>query len=236
MAGCSPAAPSKEDAAAAAVNDWLGAEPDSRGPDRRDRRHRILVCGAGTSRPVRRARPRGGRESSCLEKYAIGGGVRINLGSLNGRLRKRRPAAKSTNRICNDLMRYANDYSAPLPHLGSELWRGHRLVPGSPGGRLRAVLRGERCQAVHVQALGHGPHPQLAGFDASSRASGRHERQDRVGDYAKKVGVDFRFTTPLGELVHENGKVTGAIAKGSSNIKINAAREHRRHAQAATLA
>ena len=36
-----------------------------------------------------------------------------------------------------------------------------------------------------------------------------------LGDYAKKVGVDFRFTTPLVKLVHENGKVTGAIAKGS---------------------
>ena len=33
-----------------------------------------------------------------------------------------------------------------------------------------------------------------------------------LGDYAKKVGVDFRFTTPLVKLVHENGKVTGSIS------------------------
>ncbi|MEG0323061.1 MAG: FAD-binding protein, partial [Raoultibacter sp.] len=46
-----------------------------------------------------------------------------------------------------------------------------------------------------------------------------------LGDYAKKKGVDFRFTTPLVKLVKEGDKVVGAIAKGSDGyIKINASK------------
>ena len=99
LAGCSPAAaPSKEDAAAAAVNDWLGAEPEI--PEDKIVETvdtEILVCGAGTSGLFAAcSAAEEGAKVVCLEKAAIGGGVRDNLGlaqqppAEGGRLRDRR--------------------------------------------------------------------------------------------------------------------------------------------------
>ena len=46
-----------------------------------------------------------------------------------------------------------------------------------------------------------------------------------LGDYATAHGVDFRFLTPMVRLLHEDGKVTGAIAKGENGyIKVNASK------------
>ena len=79
----------------------------------------VLVCGAGTSGLFAAcAAAEEGAKVVCLEKGAIGGGVRDNLGSINSRLQREAGCEIDENEICNDLVRYANGYCNPrLYHL-----------------------------------------------------------------------------------------------------------------------
>ncbi|MFR7737672.1 MAG: FAD-dependent oxidoreductase, partial [Eggerthella lenta] len=232
LAGCSPAAaPSKEDAAAAAVNDWLGAEPEI--PEDKIVETvdtEILVCGAGTSGLFAAcSAAEEGAKVVCLEKAAIGGGVRDNLGSLNSRLQKEAGCEIDENEICNDLMRYADGYCNPrLYHIWAQNsgeaidWYQDRLEEA--GFQLFFEAANDAKPSIYKHwATGHIP-----SWPADAEFAGLKDVTNGkivLGDYAKKVGVDFRFTTPLVKLVHENGKVTGAIAKGSDGyIKINASK------------
>ena len=103
LAGCSPsAAPAKEDKAAAEPE-----IPEDKIVETIDTE--ILVCGAGTSGLFAAcSAAEEGAKVVCIEKGAIGGGVRDNLGSLNSRLQKEAGCEIDENEICNDLMRYAN--------------------------------------------------------------------------------------------------------------------------------
>ena len=124
LAGCAPsAAPTKDEEAAAAVNDWLGAEPEI--PEDKIVETidtEVLVCGAGTSGLFAAcSAAEEGAKVVCIEKAAIGGGVRDNLGSLNSRLQKEAGCEIDENEICNDLMRYADGYCNPrLYHIWAQ--------------------------------------------------------------------------------------------------------------------
>ena len=232
LAGCAPsAAPTKDEEAAAAVNDWLGAEPEI--PEDKIVETidtEVLVCGAGTSGLFAAcSAAEEGAKVVCIEKAAIGGGVRDNLGSLNSRLQKEAGCEIDENEICNDLMRYADGYCNPrLYHIWAQNsgeaidWYQDRLEEA--GFQLFFEAANDAKPSIYKHwATGHIP-----SWPADAEFAGLKDVTNGkivLGDYAKKVGVDFRFTTPLVKLVHENGKVTGAIAKGSDGyIKINASK------------
>ena len=232
LAGCAPsAAPTKDEEAAAAVNDWLGAEPEI--PEDKIVETidtEVLVCGAGTSGLFAAcSAAEEGAKVVCIEKAAIGGGVRDNLGSLNSRLQKEAGCEIDENEICNDLMRYADGYCNPrLYHIWAQNsgeaidWYQDRLEEA--GFQLFFEAANDAKPSIYKHwATGHIP-----SWPADVEFAGLKDVTNGkivLGDYAKKVGVDFRFTTPLVKLVHENGKVTGAIAKGSDGyIKINASK------------
>ncbi|MEG1435407.1 MAG: FAD-dependent oxidoreductase [Gordonibacter sp.] len=232
LVGCAPAKPaSKEEAAAAAASDWLGAEPEiaeDKIVETVDTE--ILVCGAGTSGLFAAcAAAEEGAKVVCLEKAAIGGGVRDNLGSLNSRLQKEAGCVIDENEICNDLTRYANGYVNPrLYHIWAQNsgeavdWYQDRLEEAGFQLFFEAANHAKPSAYKHW-ATGHIPSwPADAEF---AGIEGVVNGKIVLGDYAKEKGVDFRFTTPLVKLVHENGKVTGAIAKGPDGyIKINASK------------
>lgn len=230
LAGCAPAsAASKEDVAGSI--DWLGVEPEI--PDDKIVETvdtEVLVCGAGTSGLFAAcAAAEEGAKVVCLEKGVIGGGVRDNLGSINSRLQKEAGCVIDENEICNDLTRYGAGYVNPrLYHIWAQNsgeaidWYQNRLEEA--GFQLFFEAANETKPTVYKHwATGHIP-----SWPADADFSGEGDVVNGkivLGDYAKKQGVDFRFSTPLVKLVREDGKVTGAIAKGSDGyIKISASK------------
>ena len=222
LAGCAPqAAPSKEDEAAAAANDWLGEEPEIPEDEIVETVDtEVLVCGAGTSGLFAAcAAAEEGAKVVCLEKGAIGGGVRDNLGSINSRLQREAGCEIDENEICNDLVRYANGYCNPrLYHLWAQNsgeaidWYQDRLEEAGFELFFEAANNAKPSVCKHW-ATGHIP-----SWPADAEFAGLKDVVNGkivLGDYAESVGVDFRFTTPLVRLLHEDGKVTGAIAEGS---------------------
>ena len=125
LSGCAPQASSGSDglAGTGAAVDWLGPEPEVAEDEIVETVDtEILVCGAGTSGLFAAcAAAEEGARVVCLEKGAIGGGVRDNLGSLNSRLQKEAGCVIDENEICNDLTRYANGYVNPrLYHIWAQ--------------------------------------------------------------------------------------------------------------------
>ncbi len=233
LSGCAPQASSGSDglAGTGAAVDWLGPEPEVAEDEIVETVDtEILVCGAGTSGLFAAcAAAEEGARVVCLEKGAIGGGVRDNLGSLNSRLQKEAGCVIDENEICNDLTRYANGYVNPrLYHIWAQNsgeaidWYEDRLKEA--GFELFYEAANDAKPSLYKHwATGHIPSwPADAEFAGlSDVVNGKIV----LGDYAKEKGVDFRFTTPLVKLVCEEGKVVGAIAKGSDGyIRINASK------------
>lgn len=230
LAGCAPASASGKEGATSS-SDWLGEEPEI--PEDKIIETidtEVLVCGAGTSGLFAAcSAAEEGAKVVCLEKGVIGGGVRDNLGSVNSRLQKEAGCEIDENEICNDLTRYANGYCNPrLYHIWAQNsgeaidWYQDRLEEAGFQLFFEAANDAKPSTYKHW-ATGHIP-----SWPADADFSGEGDVVNGkivLGDYASAHGVDFRFSTPLVKLVHEGGKVTGAIAKGSDGyIKINASK------------
>lgn len=233
LAGCAPTAPSSnaEGGKGTAAVDWLGEEPEIAEADIVETIDtEVLVCGAGTSGLFAAcAAAEEGAKVVCLEKGAIGGGVRDNLGSLNSRLQKEAGIEIDENEICNDLTRYANNYCNPrLYHIWAQNsgeaidWYQDRLEEAGFQLFVEAAQNAKPARYKHW-ATGHIP-----SWPADAEFAGIKDVVNGkivLGDYAAEKGVDFRFTTPLVKLIKEGDKVTGAIAKGSDGyVKINASK------------
>ncbi len=232
LAGCAPQAPAEPGALSETGGDgWLGAEPEIAEDEIVETIDtEVLVCGAGTSGLFAAcAAAENGAKVVCLEKGSIGGGVRDNLGSLNSRLQKEAGCEIDENEICNDLTRYANGYVNPrLYHIWAQNsgeavdWYEDRLNEAGFELFFEAADKAKPSRYKHW-ATGHIPSwPADAEFAGlSDVVNGKIV----LGDYATAHGVDFRFLTPMVRLLHEDGKVTGAIAKGENGyIKINASK------------
>lgn len=233
LSGCAPQAPSEKGSLSATggTDGWLGEEPEIAEDEIVETIDtEVLVCGAGTSGLFAAcAAAENGAKVVCLEKGSIGGGVRDNLGSLNSRLQKEAGCEIDENEICNDLTRYANGYVNPrLYHIWAQNsgeaidWYEDRLNEAGFELFFEAADKAKPSLYKHW-ATGHIPSwPADAEFAGlSDVVNGKIV----LGDYATAKGVDFRFSTPMVRLLHEDGKVTGAIAKGENGyVKINASK------------
>lgn len=233
LSACAPSAPAATDEVELAQSglDWLGEEPEISDDEIVEIIDtEVLVCGAGTSGLFAAcSAAEEGLKVVCLEKGAIGGGVRDNLGSLNSRLQKAAGCEIDENEICNDLTRYANGYVNPrLYHIWAQNsgeaidWYEDRLKEA--GFELFFEAANDAKPSLYKHwATGHIP-----SWPADAEFAGLKDVVNGkivLGDYATSKGVDFRFTTPLVKLVTDNGKVTGAIAKGPDGyIKVNASK------------
>ena len=233
LAGCAPKHPdaAKLSETGESGADWLGEEPQIADDEIIETIHtEILVCGAGTSGLfVACAAAEQGAQVVCLEKGSIGGGVRDNLGAINSRLQKEAGCVIDENEICNDLTRYANGYVNPrLYHIWAQNsgevidWYEQRM--NDAGFELFFEAANDTAPTVYKHwATGHIP-----SWECDAEASGLSDVVNGkivLGDYAKSLGVDFRFSCPLVRLVHDDGEVTGAIAQGPDGyVRINASK------------
>ena len=232
LTGCSAGKPKTVEESASAATDWLGAAPEIADDEIIETvETEILVCGAGTSGLFTAcAAAEEGAKVVCLEKGAIGGGVRDNLGALNSRLQKEAGEEIDENEIVNDMIRYADNYCNPkLYHIWAQNsgeaidWYQDRLEEAG------FELYFEGAKNAKPSLYKHWATGHIPSWPADAEFAGLSDVVNGkivLGDYAKSKGVDFRFSTPMVRLVQdESGKVTGAIAKSSDGyIKINASK------------
>ena len=232
LTGCSAGKPKTVEESASAATDWLGTAPEIADEEIFETvETEILVCGAGTSGLFTAcAAAEEGAKVVCLEKGAIGGGVRDNLGALNSRLQKEAGEEIDENEIVNDMIRYADNYCNPkLYHIWAQNsgeaidWYQDRLEEAG------FELYFEGAKNAKPSLYKHWATGHIPSWPADAEFAGLSDVVNGkivLGDYAKSKGVDFRFSTPMVRLVQdESGKVTGAIAKSSDGyIKINASK------------
>ena len=232
LTGCSAGKPKTVEESANAATDWLGAAPEIADDEIIETvETEILVCGAGTSGLFTAcAAAEEGAKVVCLEKGAIGGGVRDNLGALNSRLQKEAGEEIDENEIVNDMIRYADNYCNPkLYHIWAQNsgeaidWYQDCLEEAG------FELYFEGAKNAKPSLYKHWATGHIPSWPADAEFAGMTDVVNGkivLGDYAKSKGVDFRFSTPMVRLVQdESGKVTGAIAKSSDGyIKINASK------------
>ncbi len=211
---------------------WLGTAPEIAEADIIETIDtEVLVCGAGTSGLFAAcAAAEDGAKVVCLEKFSIGGGVRDNLGSLNSRLQKEAGCEIDENEICNDMIRYADNYCNPrLYHIWAQNsgeaidWYQDRLEEAG------FELYFEGAENAKDTFYKHWPTGHIPSWPADAEFAGLPDvinGKNVLGDYGVKVGVDFRWSTSLIRLLQdETGRVTGAIAKNDDGyIQINASR------------
>lgn len=232
LTGCSAGKPKTVEESASAATDWLGTAPEIADDEIIETvETEILVCGAGTSGLFTAcAAAEEGAKVVCLEKGAIGGGVRDNLCALNSRLQKEAGEEIDENEIVNDMIRYADNYCNPkLYHIWAQNsgeaidWYQDRLEEAG------FELFFEGAKNAKPSLYKHWATGHIPSWPADAEFAGMTDVVNGkivLGDYAKSKGVDFRFSTPMVRLVQdESGKVTGAIAKSSDGyIKINASK------------
>ena len=211
---------------------WLGTAPEIAESDIIETIDtEVLVCGAGTSGLFAAcAAAEDGAKVVCLEKFSIGGGVRDNLGSLNSRLQKEAGCEIDENEICNDMIRYADNYCNPrLYHIWAQNsgeaidWYQDRLEEAG------FELYYEGAENAKETFYKHWPTGHIPSWPADAEFAGLPDvinGKNVLGDYGVKVGVDFRWSTSLIRLLQdETGRVTGAIAKNDDGyIQINASK------------
>lgn len=232
LTACSAGKPKTVNESASAATDWLRTAPEIADDEIIETvETEILVCGAGTSGLFTAcAAAEEGAKVVCLEKGAIGGGVRDNLGALNSRLQKEAGEEIDENEIVNDMIRYADNYCNPkLYHIWAQNsgeaidWYQDRLEEAG------FELYFEGAKNAKPSLYKHWATGHIPSWPADAEFAGLSDVVNGkivLGDYAKSKGVDFRFSTPMVRLVQdESGKVTGAIAKSSDGyIKINASK------------
>ena len=230
LVAATPAAQAR--AAEAAAADWLGEAPTIADSDIVETvETEVLVCGAGTSGLFAAcAAAEDGAKVVCVEKFAVGGGVRDNLGAINSRLQQADGCEIDENDIVNDMIRYADNYCNPrLYHLWAQNsgeaidWYAERLEEAGFELFFEGAANAKPSRYQHW-ATGHIPSwpadAEFAGMDDVVNG------KDVLGDYGEKVGVEFRWNTELVELVQDaDGAVTGAICEGPDGyVQINASK------------
>lgn len=211
--------------------DWLGEEPqidDDQIVETIDTE--VLVCGAGTSGLFAAcSAAEEGVRVTCIEKGAIGGGVRDNLGAVNSRLQQEAGCNIDVNEICDDLTSYASGYCNPrlyrlwAQNSGEAIdWYQDRIEEAGYQLFFEAANETKPTYYKHW-ATGHIP-----SWPADADFSGEEDVVNGkivLGEYGAAQGVDFRFTTSLVRLIHDEGVVSGAIAQGPDGyIRINASK------------
>lgn len=232
LTGCSAGKPTTAPKEGSTAKDWLGSAPEIAEDEIVETIDtEILVCGAGTSGLFAAcSAAEEGAKVLCLEKGAIGGGVRDNLGALNSRLQQEAGETIDENEIINDMIRYADNYCNPrlyriwAQNSGEAIdWYQDRLEEAG------FELFFEGAKDAKPSLYKHWATGHIPSWPADAEFAGLSDVVNGkivLGDYAESKGVEFRFNTPMARLVQdESGAVTGAIAEGPDGyIKINASK------------
>jgi len=233
LVGCAPqesAAPTAAAASTAASGSdtpsWLGSAPkiediaDTVDCD-------VLVIGAGT----------GGLFAACsaaeegasvvvLEKNAVGSAVKSDIGAANSRYQKEDGCVIDKHQMLWDMYRYANGecdtrlHSLWFDNSGATVdWYGDRLAErGVVMWHEAASENPAKVSLCRHYPTGHSPAWPI-GEDGKATLDGNTV----LADYATGLGVDFRWKTPMVELLMDGEKVAGAIAQGESGyLQVNA--------------
>lgn len=228
---------------------WPGKEPDIVSDDIAETiETEVLVCGAGHAGMIAAvSASTEGAKTLVIEKNGMVGTTRSYIGAIGSRAQKELGVVIDKQQTVNDLVRYAsgrcdqalinmwaNESGAALD------WLEEQVKPYGIEMHAEPDV-GEGMEGAYACGLTHH-RPILSttlSYEPVFTESGacntvtywlgkldQSELNNDLVEIAQKNGAEFRFDTPLVRLVHEDGKVTGAIArnKDGSYVRINASR------------
>jgi hypothetical protein len=214
--------------AAGAAGDWLGPEPaypDSSIKETIDTE--VLVVGGGTAGLFAAcSAAENGAKVLVIDKL-VSGGIRNDLGALNSRYQKKTGTVIDKQEITRMAYNYASGYADQrLLMLWAEEsgeaidWYGDRLQEVGVTLWQEYTVEKDKVNYKHYPT-GHSPAwpmgqqgPTLDGAKV-------------LTDYALKLGVAFRYYTPMRKLLKTGNRVTGVIAEDTEKkviIRINASK------------
>ena len=228
LAGCGSPKSAKEAAAEEAAtvsNDWLGKEPTIDAASiKQTVETEILIVGAGTGGLFTAcSAAEAGAKVLVLEKFPTGGGIRDDLGAANSRLQKADGCVIDKQEMARDMFHYAAGQCNQALHMlwydnsaDAINWYQDRLAERN------IILWHEAAQEKHETnykhyATGHSP-----AWPADKSLNGNIV----LCDYAKKLGIEIMYETPMVKLIKTGEAVTGAIAKAKdgSYVQVNASK------------
>lgn len=227
-ASASSAAESSAEAAsgsagASSAVDWLGAEPET-GEIAETIDTDLLICGCGMAGAVAGATAAElGLNFHIIEKGAEPAASHYDIGAIHSRFQKEANLDFDEKRWLNEWARYAsfkNDQSVArtwVEHSGPTVEWLVDLYNDFLGEEVTAIVDEENDQAggtVYFMPpeCHHIEKPGVQGPEA------RVEHVEVLTEYMASKGVDVTYKTALVKLIHEDGKVTGAIAEGPNGF------------------
>ena len=210
--------------------DWLGKEPEIAEKDivaTHETDILVVGCGTGGLFAVAAAAEAGGKVIG-IDRFAVGTGVRGDLGAIDSRYQKKwgtkidkfdfitMATQYAGGHIQQDLVRLWCDksgeaidwYGDLLAERGVELWH-------------ESGDKDDHTRYEHF-AIGHSPR-----FAGTNDGTGKKLSGNKVlFDYAVKKGARFDYNTRMIKLEKKNGRVTGVIAENADGkyVRYNAAK------------
>ncbi len=221
-------AAAEAETAAGAATDWLGEEPEI-GEIGETIDVDLLICGCGMAGAVAGATAADlGLNFAIIEKGAEPAASHYDIGAIHSRFQKEANLDFDEKRWLNEWARYAsfkNDQSVArtwVEHSGPTVEWLVDLYNDFLGEEVTAIVDEENDQAggtVYFMPpeCHHVEKPGVQGPEA------RVEHVEVLSEYMASKGVDVTYKTALVKLLHEEGKVTGAICEGPDGyIQYNA--------------
>jgi succinate dehydrogenase/fumarate reductase flavoprotein subunit len=208
------------------TDDWLGQAPEIRDSEIRETiETEVLICGAGTGGLFAGAATvEKGLKTLIIEKNAIPGVVRNDVGALNSRLQREGGSVidkegviqthvmYSAGRVDERLVRIWADES------GAAVDWYENLFIQQNGGKLWHEGGYDRIPQGRYKKFPTGHSPEYAQGKSGNIV---------LSEYISQKGGVIRFETPLVKLINNGRRVTGVIAKDSQTggyVRINASK------------
>jgi succinate dehydrogenase/fumarate reductase flavoprotein subunit len=213
----------------AAASDWIGTEPEiDTAAVSETIETEVLVVGGGT----------GGLFACCsaaengarvlvIDKFTSGG-IRNDIGAINSRYQQEAGVDIDVQEIVREAYRYSSGRMQPDLHYvwareSGEVvdWYGDRLAERDVQLWLEFTEEKEQVNYKHF-VTGHSP-----AWPMDDTGKMTLDGTAVLTDYATKLGVEFRYNTPMIKLTKSNGRVSGVIAQQADTgdyVQINASK------------
>lgn len=225
------AEPLDEQAEAEAANDsedWLGQEPvidESEIAETID--VDVLVVGDGCGGAfAAAAAAEEGAKVLVIEKGSTGYGIRGDIAALDSKLTQSAGIHYNKFDVIEDICRYA-EYDCDMVLVKTWAEKSGKALDWFQETLAKYGIR-EYIQCYEGTPGGRHAHWATGHNNANNMMvpEGSISDSDAIRDYVRSLGGEYRYSTPMVKLTHEDGKVTGAIAKNEagSYIRIRAAK------------